>query len=262
MALEPGRSQARRYLQGTQRSPSRRKDDRGVRSSSIISNELLGLENPMAAVFKSANPFPVDAEKYWTIFAPPLVQSLRILENSHVLGKSGGFMSIKSNLPEWWRRWFGGSAKGYYGVLRILRSRYAAERQRAARFTQHAQKMQDPQFREALLRIAADESRHGDWIAEKINEIGGSLPPELTISSTERNSWQYLLDDLEVERQCSAELEKAMLTIASDYPEIVVILQRIDKEKHKHRDEIRKMLMRIPRPCGQPPSVRRVLYRQ
>jgi bacterioferritin (cytochrome b1) len=176
--------------------------------------------------------------------------------------KGGSFMSIKSNLPEWWRRWFGSSAKGNYKVLSILRSRYTDERQRAARLTQHAQKMQDPLFREALLRIAADKSRHGDWIAEKINEIGGSLPPELTISSTERNSWQYLLDDLEAERQCSAELEKAMLTIASDYPEIVVILQRIDKEKHKHRDEIRKMLMRIPRPCGQPPSVRRILYGQ
>jgi rubrerythrin len=162
----------------------------------------------------------------------------------------GGFMSIKSNLPEWWRRWFGASAKGYYRVLSILRSRYADERKRAARFTRHAQKMQYPQFREALLRIAADESRHGDWIAKKINEIAGSLPPELTISSTERNSWQYLLDDLEVERQCSAELETDMLTIASDYPEIVELLQRIDEEEHKHCDEIREMLMRIPRHCG------------
>jgi rubrerythrin len=171
-------------------------------------------------------------------------------------------MSIKSNLPEWWRRWFGPSAKRYYKVLSILRSRYAGERRRAARSTQHAQKMEDPQFREALLRIAADESRHGDLIAEKINEIGGSLPSEPTISSTERNSWQYLLDDLEVERQCSAELEKVMLTIAPDYPEIVELLRRIDEEEHKHRDDIRKMLMSIPRPCGRPPSGRRVLYRQ
>jgi rubrerythrin len=170
-------------------------------------------------------------------------------------------MSITSNLPKWWCRRFGASAKGHR-VLSILRSHYAAERQRAARFTQHAQKMQDPEFRETLLRIAEDEARHGEWIAEKINKIGGSLPSERTISSTERNSWQCLLDDLEVERQCSAELETDMLTIASDYPEIVGILRRINEEKHKHRDEIRKMLMSIPRPCGRPPSVRRILYRQ
>jgi rubrerythrin len=36
--------------------------------------------------------------------------------------------------------------------------------------------MQYPQFREVLLRIAADESRHADWIAEKINEIGFVAP--------------------------------------------------------------------------------------
>lgn len=47
--------------------------------------------------------------------------------------------------------------------------------------TQHAQKMQYPQFREALLRIGEDEARHHERIAEKINEFGGSLPGELTI---------------------------------------------------------------------------------
>jgi hypothetical protein len=192
---------------------------------------------------------------------PPLVRSLRMLENNLVLGKERSFMSIKGNLPDWYPRWFGGSAKGYYRVLRILCSRYAAERQRAARYIQHAQKMQDPQCREALLRIAADESSHGDWIAEKIHEIGGSLPRERTISSTERNSWQYLLDDLEVGRQCSAALATDMLTIASAYPEIVPLLHRIDEEEHKHRVEIRKMLMSIPRHGARPPSVRRILYR-
>src|SRR6266496_6070437 len=140
-------------------------------------------------------------------------------------------MSIKSNLSEWWRRWFGASAKGYYRVLSILRSRYADERKRAARFTQHAQKMQYPQFREALLRIAADESRHADWIAGRINEVGGSLPAALKTSSTERNSWQYLLDDLEEERKCSADLETDLLTSESDRPDGVDVLQRIDAEE-------------------------------
>ena len=76
-------------------------------------------------------------------------------------------MSIKSNLFKWWRRWFGASGEEYHPVLAILRSRYADERQHAARLTQHAQKMQYPRFREALLRIGADEARHADWFAEK-----------------------------------------------------------------------------------------------
>ncbi len=153
-------------------------------------------------------------------------------------------MSIKSNLSEWWRRWFGSPADEYYRMLGILRSRYADEKQHAAQFTQHAQKMQYPQFRDALLRIAADESRHADWIAQKVSELGGSLPGVMKTSSTERNSWQYLLEDLEQEGKCSADLETDMLTIESDYPDIVDLLQRIDAEERKHRDEIREMLMR------------------
>jgi rubrerythrin len=35
-----------------------------------------------------------------------------------------------------------------------------------------------------------------------------------------------------------------MLTIESDYPDVVDVLQRIDAEERKHRDEIREMLMR------------------
>jgi rubrerythrin len=152
-------------------------------------------------------------------------------------------MSIKSTLSEWWRSWFG-AAKGYDRVLNILRSRYADERQHAARFVQHAQKMQYPQFREELLRIAADESKHADWIAEKINELGGSLPSEPAVSPTTRNSWQYLLDDLEEERQCSAELETEILTLSSDHPQVAELLQRIDEEEHRHRNQITEMLMR------------------
>jgi rubrerythrin len=154
------------------------------------------------------------------------------------------YMSIMRNLSEWWRRWFGFPENKYYRVLEILRSRYADEKQHAQQFTHHAQRMQYPQFREALLRIAADESRHADWLAQKIRELGGSLPPVLETPPIERNSWQYLLEDLEQERKCSAELETNVLTIESDYADIADLLQHSDEEEHRHRDEIREMLMR------------------
>lgn len=130
-------------------------------------------------------------------------------------------MSIKKNVSEWWRRWFGSPGNEYYRVLDILRSRDAEEKQHAERFMQHAQRIEYPQFREELLRIAADESKHADWLAEKITQSGGSLPPVLQTFPTKRNSWQYLLDDLEEEQKCSGDLETAMLTIESDYPEVV-----------------------------------------
>lgn len=109
---------------------------------------------------------------------------------------------------------------------------------------QHAQRIEYLQFREELLRIAADESKHADWLAEKMTQSGGSLPPVLQTFPTKRNSWQYLLDHLEEEQKCSGDLETAMLTIESDYPEVVELLQRIDESERNHRDVIRGMLMR------------------
>jgi rubrerythrin len=153
-------------------------------------------------------------------------------------------MTIRSGFSEWRRRWFGSARDGYYTALGILRSRYADEKQHAARFVQHAQKMHYPQFRDALLRIAADESKHVDWIGKKLNELGESLPAPPTMPTVEKNSWQYLLDDLEEERRCAADLETDILRIESDYPDIVELLRRIDEEEGKHRDEIREMLMR------------------
>ena len=129
-------------------------------------------------------------------------------------------------------------------MLEILRARYADERQHAARFVLHAQKMHYPQFREALLRIAADESKHAERIAEKIHEFGGSLPPEPEVSSSLGNSWRYLLDDLEEERRCAGELESDRLSVASDYTDVGELLEHIDEDERKHCDEIRGMLMR------------------
>jgi len=150
-------------------------------------------------------------------------------------------MSLTSNWSQWWRRWFG---NGYSEVMGILRHRYADEMQHAARFSQHAQKMQYPQFRDALLRIASDETKHAGWIAEKIRALEGQLPDVLETPLLEENSWQYLLTDLEEERRCGADLEEEILSIQSDYPDIAELLQRIDDEERRHRDEIREMAMR------------------
>ena len=150
---------------------------------------------------------------------------------------------MKINFPEFRRRWFGHEG-GYNTVLAVLRHRYADEKQHAARFTQHAQKMHYPQFRAALLRIASEELKHADAIAEKIKELGGWLPAVVQIPVTEKNSWRYLLEDLEEERRCAAELEEEILRIEPDYRAVVELLERIDGEERKHRDEIREMMMR------------------
>jgi rubrerythrin len=114
-------------------------------------------------------------------------------------------------------------------VLTVLRSRYADERQHAGRFILHAHKMRYPQFIEALLRIAAEESTHAVQLAEKINELGGTLPPDTPVASARGNSWQLLLEDLEEERVCAAELESEIIRVESEYPEVAALLRRIDE---------------------------------
>jgi len=152
-------------------------------------------------------------------------------------------MSFKINWSEFRRRWFG-SEKGYDTVLGVLRHRYADEKQHADRFLLHAHKAHYPQFREMLVRIASEELKHANWIGEKIKELGGWLPAVLKNYPTEGNSWRCLLEDLEEERRCAAELEEDMLTIESDYPDVIELLHRINEEERQHRDEIREMLMR------------------
>lgn len=153
-------------------------------------------------------------------------------------------MAESKRWSRWWRIFLGLSPDGYHKAVEILRERYIDESQHVTRFTQHAQKMQYPQFREKLLHIAAEEAQHADWIAEKIRTFGGQLPAVPTVAPDEKNSWQYLLADLEAERQCAAEIEEEIQEIQPELPAVAEMLERIHEDGKRHRREIRDMLMR------------------
>ena len=153
-------------------------------------------------------------------------------------------MVYQKSWSDWWRQFLGVSPNGYREVLRILQDRYLDEMRHVKLYTQHAGKMQYPQFRERLLAIAADEARHAEWLAEKITLFGGKLPSVAEIPGSEKTSWQYLLTDLDEEKQCSDELIERMQTVRDELPHIAEVLQRIYEDGEKHRAEIRDMLMR------------------
>ena len=153
-------------------------------------------------------------------------------------------MVYERSWSDWWRKFLGFSPDGYRAVVKILQDRYIDEMRHVRRYTQHAQRMQYPQFRERLLRIAADEARHAEWLAEKITLFGGELPNVPDVSNGEKNSWQYLLADLDAERRCSVELIEEMHTVREELPDIARVLERIYEDGEKHRAEIRDMLMR------------------
>ena len=153
-------------------------------------------------------------------------------------------MTSEKTWRDWWRKFLGVSPNGYHEVIKILSSRYVEEMQHVERYTEHAEHMQYPQFREKLLRIAADEARHAEWLAEKITMFGGSIPKVPKEQTTTKNSWQYLLADLEDERQNSAELIEQMQSLRDELPDVAAMLERIYEDSQRHRSEIRDMLVR------------------
>ena len=153
-------------------------------------------------------------------------------------------MAFSNDWSEWWRRFLASSPDGDQKAVDILRQRYVEKMQAAGRYKQHAQKMQYPQFGEKLLHIAADKSKHAEWIAEKIATLGGKLPDVPERRSMDENSWQSLLNDLEEENRSADHLAGQISSIESDHPDITAVLQRIYEEEKKYRGEIRDMLMR------------------
>ena len=153
-------------------------------------------------------------------------------------------MAFSKDWSEWWRRFLGASPDVHRQTVDILRQRYVAGMQAAGRFKQHAQKMQYPQFRDKLLHIATEKSKHAGWIAEKIATLAGKLPEVPERRSMDENSWQYLLTDLEEENRATDHLPEQIWSIESNHPDITAVLQRIYEEEKKYRGEIREMLMR------------------
>lgn len=153
-------------------------------------------------------------------------------------------MAHERSWSDWWRKFLGCSPDGYRAVVKILQERYSDEIRHVKLYTQHAERMQYPQFREKLLRIAADEARHAEWLADKLAIFGGALLTVPEVPATEKNSWQYLLADLDEEEHCSDELIEKMQTVREEFPNVAEVLERIYEDGEKHRAEIRDMLMR------------------
>jgi bacterioferritin (cytochrome b1) len=104
--------------------------------------------------------------------------------------------------------------------------------------------MHYPQYRDKLLRMATEKSRHAERIGERIVALGGSLPDVIDQRSTAQNSWRSLSMALEDENRSADRLPEQLRRIGLEHPDITKFLLGISREQKKHRDEIREMLMR------------------
>jgi rubrerythrin len=152
-------------------------------------------------------------------------------------------MTRRIDWPHWWGKLFGSDNRA--AVLNVLRHRYVREKQHAMRYRQHAERIHYPQFREALIGIAAEEEKHAELIATKIEELGEKLPDVIPIHvAKEQNSWHYLRTDLEEEQRCTGELKDDLPALSGEFPEIAGLLERIDADGKRHRAQLRDMLAR------------------
>ena len=152
---------------------------------------------------------------------------------------------LKEALHQGWRQFLEALHPDHRQMLiEVLRDEYVEEAQHAAQFTQHADRMAYPQFRESMLHIAREEQEHVAWLREKILALGGTIPVVSFTPKVGKNSWECLLMDLEEEkRRCEDLLERMHLVEQSD-PEVAEGLRRMREEEKHHREQILDMLVK------------------
>jgi len=147
-------------------------------------------------------------------------------------------------------------------LLAMLCKVYLDEAEDVARLTTHAQQMYYAQFRERLLRIAAEEQKNVGWLRDKIITLGGNPPPVLPTSEAGKNSWESLRLDVEEERRDHVELAELLHMAERIDPELAEGLRRLRTEERQHRAEILDMQMKsepyaVPRPTTSSPELER-----
>ena len=152
---------------------------------------------------------------------------------------------LKRALREGWQHFFDALHPDHHQkLLEILRDAYLEEAQHAAQFTQHAERMYYPQFRERLLHIAAEEQAHVAWLRDKLLALGGEIPGVSFTPKVTKNTWEALLRDMEEEKRSYADLLEAMHVAEQADPDIAEGLQHIREEEQQHREELLDMLVK------------------
>jgi rubrerythrin len=152
---------------------------------------------------------------------------------------------LKSLLHRGWQHVFEALYPDYHQpLLEMLRDAYLKEVQDVAQFTRDAERMYYPQFRERLLRIAAEEQAHVAWLRDTLLALGGEIPAVSVIPRVANNAWEALHLGLEEEKRSCADLLEAMHIAKQVDPEIAEGLRRLREAERQHCEELLDMLVK------------------
>lgn len=154
-------------------------------------------------------------------------------------------MSISQVMFSGWRRVLAAfDVSIHQMLLEALCDASRAEANTVIQCTQHADQMHYPQFRAELLRIAAEVQAHLPWLHEQILALGGVIPSSAPAPIRKGNSWECLRRDVDEAQRGCVRLLEWIHRIEREEPATAVGLQRIRKDKLRHREELRQMFMK------------------
>jgi rubrerythrin len=111
-------------------------------------------------------------------------------------------------------------------------------------FTQDAARMEYPQFRAQLLRMAGEEQGHVTWLRDTLLARGGAIPTHACTPTVAHNSWEALLMDVAAERRASEALLEPMHLAEQADPEMAEGFRRLRAAKQEHREALLDMLVK------------------
>jgi rubrerythrin len=129
-------------------------------------------------------------------------------------------------------------------LLEELRDTYLATAHTVTQFTQDAERMEYPQFRARLLRMAAEDEGHVTWLHDTLLARGGAPPTRAFTPKVAHNSWEALLMDVAAERHAHEALLEPMHLAEQVDPEMAEGFRRLRAAKQQHREALLDMLVK------------------
>jgi hypothetical protein len=129
-------------------------------------------------------------------------------------------------------------------LIEALRDTYLATAHTVTQFTHDAERMEYPQFRARLLRMAAEEQGHVTWLRDTILARGGAIPTRVCPPAVAPTSWAALLSHLAAERRASEALLEPVHLAEQDDPELAEGFRRLRAAKQQHREVLLDMLVK------------------
>ena len=154
-------------------------------------------------------------------------------------------MFLVTRIRDQWRHWQESrKMTEQEQMLALLQQEYIEESRDVLRLSRHAERMYYPQFRERLLRIAAEEQTHVDWLRQQLLARWEEVPSVTHMPPVGKNSWECLKMDVEGERHCCDHLLRVIRLAERLDTKLAEGLQRMRHEERRHHEELLDMMMK------------------